>query len=212
MAGTGDITAALATLGAAGWTCTSPSAYTGGPLASPGPIGATVPASGAFTTISATGLISPTSTVGIKGTITNDSVQAGSISEFVTATVPVGSAVALTTAVAANVTSISLTAGDWDVSSVVDFNLAGATPTVLQSGPSLSTGVLPTQPGGAGLGTDGLTSMLSTVVAGTGVIVLGGNLVRLSIASTTTVFLVASATFSVGTIGAYGTIRARRKR
>lgn len=43
MAQAGDVTAALATLQAAGWLCTSPSAYTGGPLASPGPIGSTVP-------------------------------------------------------------------------------------------------------------------------------------------------------------------------
>jgi hypothetical protein len=36
--------------------------------------------------------------------------------------------------------------------------------------------------------------------------------VRLSIAATTTVFLVAQCTFTVSTLSAYGTIRARRMR
>ena len=51
-------------------------------LAAPGPIGNTTPSTGAFTTLSATGLISPTSTVGIAGTTTNDNVQAGSVGEY----------------------------------------------------------------------------------------------------------------------------------
>lgn len=83
---TGDITAALATLSAAGWTVTNPSAYTGGPLASPGPIGSTVPSSGAFTTLSASAavalspasanvVLSPTGT----GVVTVNPAAAGTI-------------------------------------------------------------------------------------------------------------------------------------
>lgn len=51
-------------------------------LAAPGPIGNTTASSVAATTVSASGLITPTSTVGIAGTVTNDSAQAGSIGEY----------------------------------------------------------------------------------------------------------------------------------
>ena len=146
------------------------------------------------------------------GTRTNDNAPAGVVGEFVTATVAVGGAVALTTATPANVTSISLTAGDWDLSSMIDMNLTGATVTDMRGGPSLTTVTLPTQPGGAGLGTDALIVDTSNFVTTTGVMGLPTPPVRLSIAATTTVFLVAQATFAVGTIGAFGTIRARRVR
>ena len=52
----------------------------------------------------------------IVGTTTNDSATAGYVGEVITSSVPVGSAVSLTTAVSAvsgkTITSISLTAGD----------------------------------------------------------------------------------------------------
>ena len=89
------------------------------------------------------------------GTTTNDSAATGNVGEFVTATVAVGAAVALTTATTANVTSISLTAGDWDVSGQVNFTPGATTSiTVLQCGVSLTTATLAGQAGGAGLGTD----------------------------------------------------------
>lgn len=148
----------------------------------------------------------------ILGTATNDNAGAGSVGEFVTATVVAGSAVSLTTATSANVTSISLTAGDWDISSFVDYVLTGATATLLQSGASLTTAVLPTQAGGSGLGTDALATDPNVKTTLTGTEQQDGGPVRLSISATTTVFLVAQATFSVGTVTAYGTIRARRAR
>lgn len=147
------------------------------------------------------------------GTTTNDNAAAGRPGEFITATVPVGSAVALATGVAANVTSISLTAGDWDVSGVVDHNIAATTSvTQINSGVSLTSATLASQAGGAGLGTDP-TSTLSyaAMVPGAG-IVQGAPLVRISLAATTTVYLVAQDTFTLSTISAYGTLRARRVR
>jgi len=56
-----------------------------------------------------------------KGTATNDSAAAGYIGEYVSST---GSGVALTNGVAANIASLVLSAGDWDVSYVALF--AGA--------------------------------------------------------------------------------------
>lgn len=148
----------------------------------------------------------------ISGTTTNDNAAAGQLGEFVTSTVAVGSAVSLTTATPANVTSIALTAGDWDVSAQVDLNLTGATGTLFQSGPSLTTATLPTQAGGSGLGTDSLVNRVDPTTTLTGVIQLQSLATRVSLASSSTLFLVASATFSVGTVAAFGTIRARRVR
>ncbi len=169
-------------------------------------IGGTTPAAGAFTTLSSSGVTA------LKGSITNDSAAAGNIGEFITATVAVGSPVALTNATGANVTSISLTAGDWDVSAQVDFILTGATSTSHQSGISLTTGTLPSQAGGSGLGTDALAvlPMPTTVLSGT--LTQPIPPVRISLSATTTVYLVAQAAFSVGSESSYGTIRARRAR
>jgi len=146
------------------------------------------------------------------GTTTNDNAAAGNIGQFITSTVAAGSAVALTTATGKDVTTISLTAGDWDVSGQVDFVLAGVTATLFQSGISLSTNTLPSQAGGSGMGTDALVGvpLLTTILSAT--YCQGIAPVRISLAATTTVYLVAQAAFSAGTNTAYGTLRARRVR
>ena len=146
------------------------------------------------------------------GTTTNDNATAGNVGEFVTSMVAAGAAVALTTATGKNVTSMSLTAGDWDVSGQVDFVLSGVTATLFQSGISLTTNTLPAQVGGSGLGTDALVGvpLLTTVLSAT--YCQGIAPVRISLAITTTVYLVAQAAFSAGTNAAYGTLRARRVR
>src|SRR5260221_11377663 len=72
--------------------------------------------------------IDPSSqTVSFVGSTTNDSAVAGNIGEIVTATLATGSAVVLTTNTTANVTSISLTAGDWDVTGTVVFKFGAIT-------------------------------------------------------------------------------------
>lgn len=147
------------------------------------------------------------------GTATNDNSAAGCIGEFVTATIPVGSAVVLGTGTPSNVTQISLTAGDWDISAQIDFNIGAITSiTQLITAISLSTGALSTQAGGAGLGTDPINIYNTAAMVPTANISLDAGPVRLSVSATTTVFLVASATFTVSTCGAFGTIRARRMR
>ena len=147
----------------------------------------------------------------ILGTTSNDSATAGQVGEIITATVASGAAVALTTATPANVTSISLTAGDWDVAGLIDFNPAATTSiTQLNTSISLTTATLGTQPGGSGLGADPTTIFTQAASVPNGVIGLDAGPVRVSIAATTTVYLVAQGTFTVSTMTAYGTIRARR--
>lgn len=155
----------------------------------------------------------------ISGTPTNDNAPQGFLGEYIQSTIPTGSAVALTTATPANVTSISLTPGDWDVDCQGDFN-PGATTSVTQYnvGVSLTSATLPTQPGGtvgaATLAPDaGITVNQAAMVPAAGFaiapltarITIGGN-------AAVTVFMVAQATFTVSTLAAFGTIRARRVR
>jgi len=140
------------------------------------------------------------------GTTTNDAAVAGGIGELLSGTIATGSSVSLTTATAANVTSVSLTAGDWDVSGTVDYN-PGATTSITR----LAQGVSSIS---ATLGAQDTYSQSATAanVPTAVVIALPTPVTRISLAATTTIYLVASATFTVSTLTAFGTIRARRVR
>lgn len=142
------------------------------------------------------------------GTSTNDNASAGNVGEYLSATLAAGSAVSLVTATGKTVTSVSLTAGDWDVDGVVDF-ISGATTNivVLASGSSSTADTI---------GADNTYGSIYNAATG---IVYGGVTIRtliptqrVSIAGTTTFFLIAQATFSVSTLTAHGLIRARRVR
>lgn len=144
------------------------------------------------------------------GTTTNDSATAGNIGEYVSANIATGSAVSLVSETAKTVTSISLTAGDWDVSILGKFLGAGTT-TVnrIVASVSLATNTLDatidryTQVGGAG-------GVIFNNAGGEADAVVPS--ARLSLSGTTTVFFVALAGFSVSTCTAAGIIRARRRR
>lgn len=141
----------------------------------------------------------------VKGTDTNDDKSAGYVGEIKYSTVGFGSAVALTTGTGANVTSISLEAGDWTVFGCVAF-LTGATTTqTLLEGSISTTSATIGQPD---IGTN-RSRFDGTIATGS-----DNNLVlqpvRLSLSGTTTVYLVAKSTFAVSTNAAFGTIWARR--
>lgn len=160
--------------------------------------------------ISVPGVLSPSSTKGIAGTVAADSAQAGSVGEVITATVVAASAISLTSVTSANVTSISLTAGDWDVWGSVAFTLASTTTMgYLSGGISTTSATLPLNNAGvdtqAGAGTNATIDV--TVDS-----VLTIMPVRINVSATTTVFLVARAKFGTSTCKAYGTIYARRRR
>jgi len=134
------------------------------------------------------------------------------IGQFTTATVPVGSAVSLTTATTANLTSIVLTEGEWDCNCQVNFNATSASISVVRMGPSPTSATLAVQTASGVVGTDALVvSPLGTTTT-TGVYTLGNIDVRIVIptGSTATIYATAQATFSAGTVTAFGTIRARR--
>lgn len=176
-------------------------AFVANTLAAPPSIGNTTPNAGSFTTLAASSTITPSQTSGIVGTTTNNNANAGSVGEFVTAT---ASSVALTSGTPTNVTSISLTAGDWEVSGNVLFAAGtGAAATLLQTSVSSTSGTIT---GGAD------NSLLgATLPAGIGS-TLGAPVQRFSLSATTTIYLVAQANFSGGTYNATVRIRARRVR
>jgi hypothetical protein len=124
----------------------------------------------------------------------------------VTSTLPFASRVSITSGVQRNVTSISLTAGTWDISGTIDFTFIGTTSTLGSS--NYLTGVTLTSntinPSDTYLDTPII------VTAGTGQARFSTSQRRLTIASTTTVYLVVGATFIAGSVSAYGTITANR--
>lgn len=143
-----------------------------------------------------------------KGTNTNDNATAGNIGEYVSSTVLIGSAAPLTTATFGNVTSISLTAGDWDVWGNVGLVPAGTTTYTGFYGGAISTtsgtpNVSPNGGANVSFANDAFTGVSAVFVVGQ---------MRISLASTTTVYLLAVANFGVSTMGAYGFIGARRAR
>lgn len=160
-----------------------------------------------FTTNLTAPKITFNSTSGIVGTTTNDNAAAGSVGEFVSSEVLIGSAVNLTTATAADITSISLTAGDWDVRGNVVFNPAGTTTSNSHiAWISTTSATLPTLPNKGAL-----TESLVAYSAGNAPALETGT-IRISVAGTTTVFLSARMVFLVSTANAYGFISARRIR
>lgn len=139
----------------------------------------------------------------ITGTATNNNATAGDIGEYVSSTLANGSATALVTATAKTITSISLTAGDWDVSGNVGFTGTATASTVEVSSISLVNNTRGSTDANEGILVFSTGLLLSNVPTPT---------VRISIASTTTIYLVGYSTFSGGTMNGYGTIRARRAR
>ena len=198
---------ALRWLSGTGFTCNSAinaSQLGGATFAAPGPIGSTTPSTGAFTTLSATGAITPSQTAGIVGTTTNNDANAGSFGEY-RANSTVGAS--LTSAAAGNATSIAnLPAGDWDVSCVVTFVPAvGTTPSILAAGVNTASATIP------GSNTGGYVQLASTFAAGAAQVMISPT-VRVSTSSATTTYCVAQSTFTGGTMTANGFIRARKPR
>ncbi len=141
--------------------------------------------------------------VGLIGDTTGTGPSAGSVGEIMTSVVTSGAPISLVTGVTANITSLPLTAGDWDVYGLVGFTMSvGA--SNLRSGTSPVSGALPT------------TAVLSSInpAAGTTLLNWGSSstIRRVISSSASTVYLVANAIFAAGTADAFGTIFARRRR
>ncbi len=151
---------------------------------------------------------SPTiTTPNIVGRTDAGSASAGNVGEFVSSIIAQGSAVSLTSTNAANLTSISLTAGDWDVVAMFNY-VPGASTNITQLFGSINT----TSATASTLGDrSGFTTYGSGGVV-PGAINMGSPSVRtrINVSSTTTVYAVAQCTFTVSTLAVWGSLQARR--
>lgn len=143
----------------------------------------------------------------LNGAATNDDALSGNIGELISAT---ATSTSITTGTQTNITSISLSAGDWDVYGTVAYFPAATTNiTDVYASINTTSAILDqtvfnyTRLSFAGAG----------VVPGTNkenVVWVGPR--RLSLSATTTVYLVGLANFTVSTMNKTGGIRARRVR
>lgn len=141
----------------------------------------------------------------VAGTATNDNALAGNIGEYISSTVTNGTAVPLTSGASADVTSISLTPGDWECYGRVSFVAgAGTIGTQFAGGISSTSLTLPNNAGSS-------FNLPITSPAGTGMIVPLST-TRFTLAVPTIIYLVALSVFSVSTMGGAGFIGARRVR
>jgi hypothetical protein len=153
-----------------------------------------------------------TGKVEIQGTITNDNAGAGKVGEFIEADITWNSNIGVSNGSALSMTSISLTAGDWIVSGALAF-LGGVTTRVYVLGASLSTtnNALATSPPSA---ISTRTYPTATIFNASGypeTVQVGP--MRLSLAASTVVYLVAVASFDTSTCSVSGGfINARRMR
>ena len=206
--GAAPVSAPCSAFGTTAGTCAQ-----GGVISAGGPTGGatTVPiitynAAGQLTTVSsaATGVTTNgTAAVGqLPGTTTNDDAASGKVGEYIHAEVLSGSAISLTNATAANLTSITLTAGDWDFwgSTEITFSVSG---TLAIGGINTVSTTLPDP--SLRFMENTTTSVLSQEV---GAIPTQ----RISLSAPATLYLVVRGDFAAGTGTAAGFVSARRAR
>lgn len=151
-------------------------------------------------TIAASSTITPSQTAGIVGTTTNNNANAGSVGEYLTVS---ATAVSLSSGVSANVCSLSVTAGDWDITGNMITTPAGSTTTTTAAaGLNTTTAALPAVPFYGQIGTAGAGIPSSPPIPTQ----------RFTFSATTTVFLVANVQFAVSTMTGSCYIGARRRR
>ncbi len=176
--------------------------------ASTGPVIISLPQSIATTSDVTFGSItfSPT-TSGLVGTLTNNNASAGKVGEFISSVIAFASGGAATTLTPRNVTSISLTAGDWDVWGNVGFTGDASTSVVAAVGWISSTSA--TQPDVSLITYIPFSGITGTNTAPISVTV---PCLRFALAGTTTIYLSTNQAFSVSTLSTFGGIYARRRR
>ncbi len=132
----------------------------------------------------------------------------GNVGEVVSSSLLIGSAISLSNGVETNVTSITLSAGDWDVYGQLALTIDGAT-LVTSVGSGINT-VSATLPAAGSISTSLQTISLS-FSAGEPIVLSPGSCI-INVSSSTTIYLIAKVYFSVSTANAYGNIFGRRRR
>lgn len=144
----------------------------------------------------------------VKGVIDGSNAAAGDVGEYISSSIPSGSAVSLTTVTPANVTSVTLSAGDWDVRGSINF-YANTTTTANNFIAWISTtsATVPTPPNGGAI-----TSFGGVNIAAGADNFMSIAPIRINVTTSTTVYLGGYASFAISTMTAGGFIGARRVR
>lgn len=145
--------------------------------------------------------------VSIHGTNTNNNAATGYFGEQVSSYIPPASAVSLVNATAKTVTSITLSPGDWDITAIG--SIAGVTTgTVFALGISTVTDTLPAY--ASANGDSRLEGPFASNSAADFSLTIPS--FRVSLSTTTTYYMIARSSFTVGSGVSYGRLSARRPR
>lgn len=140
------------------------------------------------------------STSGIIGTTTNNNAAAGSVGELISSVVLSSGAVGISNATATDITSIVLTAGDWDVWGNLHI-LGGTTNTLFVCWISSTSATVPDSSLYSQLSIPGASQWASPTPT-----------LRFSVATTATIYLDGYIAYTGGSASANGGIYARRVR
>jgi hypothetical protein len=147
--------------------------------------------------LNVTGIITPSTTSGIRGTTLADEANAGSIGEFKTVTL---GPTAVTSAVTTNVGSTTLTAGDWEVVGVNNYVMTvGGVTFVYYGGTSTTSATL--GPFGSYFQFQGQGSNILAIPP-----------VRYNVSTSTTLYSVVNVSFGSGTCTVTSIVNMRRIR
>jgi hypothetical protein len=140
--------------------------------------------------------------VEIQGTTAGGNATTGYVGEYIASQILPANQISVTSNVTFNLTSISLTAGDWDVTGNIYYNQGGA--AIMSNAAAGISFVSET------FNDNSVSSQCNTTLTSD----LGLPVVtqRFNVTTTTTVYLVGEASFSAGTVNASGILSARRVR
>ena len=129
----------------------------------------------------------------------------GGVGTIISSTILSASAIPMSDGATADVTSITLTAGDWDVrANVCTLPAAGTTTSRISGWISTTSATPPTAPNA------GAYTYFHPVAATSEPAYFFVGIQRISVSSPTTVYLSAAFNFAVSTLGAFGYLEARR--
>jgi hypothetical protein len=145
----------------------------------------------------------------LPGTSNGSSATSGNVGEYIESVIASSQQIALASGIPQNITAVSLTAGDWDVSADITYNPAATTNYELAFHSISATSSTQDQmtPGAYSIDRlpGGGVPVANFTTAPVGPI-------RKSVPTTTSFNLVAQATFTISTMAVYGFLRARRMR
>ncbi len=153
--------------------------------------------------------LTPTNIVGVTGT---SNAPAGDYGEYASTAIARSVGKTASTGVAQSVSTMTLTAGDWNISICGGFKGAGTTSTDLIAALSTTANTLPAIDTQINPDASGQFRMEAPISIGGNDDTVCSMVQRLSISGSTTFYLVQSATFSVGSVVLYGGMWARRVR